>query len=376
MRLVALACALLLAACTVAPLRPAAKASPAGSPAPAGLEEFVPVAEKFVEDHRGLRYKSPVKVTFLAGADFVRQLQDKNKIDAAAYATESKVLHALALVDDHPDLARAERELQGESVVGFYDPDTKALYVRGVDARPSVRHVLVHELTHALQDQWFNLNRDTATDDESDLAYRTLVEGDAVRIEDQYIASLSAADQRQVEADNAGGGSLPADVPDALVELDSFPYVAGPVFTRELVSAAGQARLDAAFRNPPVSTAQVLHSQLFLAGKRPVSVTAPTADGSVIDRGVIGELGLDLMLERMVLRGEITDTTARTIAGGWAGDRYVAWDLNGQTCVRDRFVMNGTAAGPALLSALRQFAADHPGATVQGSGPILFTACA
>jgi len=375
MRLLALACAFVLCACSLAPLKPAAKATPSPSPSPASLEAFVPVAEKFVEDHRGLKYKAPVNVTFLADADFVKQLQSKNEIDVAGYATESKVLHALALVADHPDLARAEQELQGSSVVGFYDPDTKQLYVRGVDARASVRHVLVHELTHALQDQWFSINRTNPTDDESDIAYRTLVEGDAVRIEDQYIASLSSADQRQIRADDAGGGQLPADVPDVLVELDSFPYIAGPPFAREVVSAAGQSRLDAAFKDPPVSTAQVLHSNLFLTGTKPATVDPPTTGGTTIDKGVLGELGLDLMMERMVGNGEMSEATARTIAGGWSGDRYVAWDQGGQTCVRDRLVMSGAASTGALLTALGRFAADHQGATVEGSGPVLFTAC-
>jgi hypothetical protein len=375
MRLFAFACAFALTACTLAPLKPAARATPAPSPSPASIEAFVPIAEKFVEDHRGLKYKTPVKVTFLADADFVKQLQQKNQIDVAGYATESKVLHALGLVDDHPDLAKAEQELEAGSVVGFYDPDTKALYVRGVDARPSVRHVLVHELTHALQDQWFNINRNNSGDDETDIAFRTLVEGDAVRIEDQYIASLSAADQRQVQADDASAGSLPADVPEVLAELDSFPYVVGPPFTRQLVSAGGDARLDEAFRNPPVSTAQVIHSSLFLQGTKPAAVDPPTADGSVIDKGVIGELGLDLILERMVGRGEASDAVARTITAGWSGDRYVAWDQGSQTCVRDRLQMNGRAATSALLTALTQFAADHPGAAVEGTGPVVFTAC-
>ena len=365
---------LAVCACT---LKPAAAGHPAASPAPpASLQAFLPVAEKFVSDHRGLRWKTAVRVSFLGDADFVKELQAKNPIDAQGYATEGKVLHALGLVAARPDLAHAEQELEGSSVVGFYDPDSRQLYVRGVGAGPSVRHVLVHELTHALQDQWFSINRDTSSDDETDIAFRTLVEGDAVRIEDEYIASLSAADQRQVAADDQGAGAPPADVPTVLEELDSFPYVVGPQFTRQVVSAAGQARLDAAFKDPPVSTAQVLHPGLFLAGKQPVAVDLPGAEGTVIDKGVIGELGLDLILERMVGAGEMGSGAAQALAAGWSGDRYVAWDQAGQTCVRDRLVMSGAGATWSLLAALDHFRADHPGATVSGSGPVLFTACA
>jgi hypothetical protein len=375
MRMLALACALLICACTPSLARPSARSSPSPSSSPTTLEDFIPVAEKFVEDHRGLKFKSPPKVTFLADSDFVAQLNKDNGIDPASYATESKVLHALALVDDHPDLAKAEQELEGSSVIGFYDPTSKQLYVRGVDARASVRQVLVHELTHALQDQWFSIDRNNPSDDESDLAFRTLVEGDAVRIQDQYVASLSAAEQRQVSADEAAGGVPPADVPGVLEELDGFPYVVGPRFTREVVSASGQARLDAAFKDPPVSTAQVIHSRLFLAGTQPAKVDPPAADGSVIDQGVLGEFGLDLILERLTANGEVTNGQSQTITAGWSGDRYVAWDQGSQSCVRDRFQMSSQTATAALIGALAKFAADHPGATVEGSGPVVLTAC-
>ena len=332
------------------------------------------MAERFVEQHRGLKFKGPVKITFLGDADFVAQLDRSSPVDAAGYATEAKVLHALGLVDDHPDLAHAEQELQGASVIGFYDPPSKALYVRGVEGRASVRRVLVHELTHALQDQWFGIDRNTSGDDESDVAFRTLVEGDAVRIEDAYVASLSAAERAQVAADDASAPPPPADVPAVLEELDSFPYVVGPGFTRELLASAGQARLDEAFKSPPVTSAQVIHGQLYLTGRGPVAVDQPPADGTVIDRGVIGELGLDLLLER--LGGKVSRSQASAITSGWRGDRYVAWDGGSQSCVRDRFVMSGSAAVAALRSALEAFAGAHPGATVEGAGPVVFTACA
>ena len=378
MRLLALAAVLVLVACTPLGNHPRAEASPTPSPvaSAAALQAFVPIAERFVEEHRGLKFKSSVKVTFLADAEFQAQLNKANGIDNSGYATEAKVLHALGLLDGRPDLAKAEQELQGSSVVGFYDPKTKELYVRGVDARASVRHVLVHELTHALQDQWFAIDRTFPTDDETEIAFRGLVEGDAVRIEDQYIAGLSPAEKRQIDADNAAGGPLPADVPDILLELDTFVYQAGPPFTRAVVSARGRQRLDDAFSSPPKTTAELLHPTLFLSGRTPVPVDFPTADGTAIDKGVLGEFGLDLILERLQVLGQVTSAQAQTISTGWSADRYVAWDRSSESCVRTRFVMSGQQATAGLLAALRRFAGDHPGTTVEGSGPVLFTACA
>jgi hypothetical protein len=379
LRLSAVLAAFLLLACTPILGRPQARPTPSaasGAAATASLQAFVPIAESFVEKHRGLKFKAPVKVTFLADAEFKQELAKSNGTDTAGYVTEAKVLHVLGLLDGLPDLAKAEHDLQDNSVIGFYDPKTKQLFVRGVEAKASVRHVLVHELTHALQDQWFSIDRTLSNEDETELAFRTLVEGDAVRVETQYIASLSQADKRQIQAANGAGGPLPAGVPDILLELDSFPYQVGPPFTEAVVSSSGQQRLDAAFTAPPTSTAQLIHPDLFLSGHTPVSVEFPPANGTVIDKGVLGELGLDLILERLSSRGEVTRSDVQVIASGWSGDRYIAWDQGSQSCVRTRILMNGTQATSSLLAALRKFAGDHPGTTIEGGGPVLFTACA
>ena len=372
MRLPALACLLfLVAACSPLAGRPSAPSPGVGGNS--SLQAFVPVAERFVEQHRGLKFKRKVKVTFLSDSDFRSRLAATANIDAPAFATEAKVFEALGLVDGRPDLAKAEQELQGAGVIGFYDPKTKELAVRGVEARPSVRHVVVHELTHALQDQWFGLDRPPHNDDESDLAFTTLVEGDAVRIENQYIASLSEADRTQ--AGQTSGSQPPSDVPQVLLELASFPYIVGPPFVLAVTRAGGQPRLDRAFGSPPTTTAEVIHPDRFLAGQAAPQVDFPEAGGTVIDKGVIGEFGLDLLLERMTGRGEVSRVDAQTIATSWGGDRYVAWEQGAQTCVRTRLQLNGPAATRALLAALGRFAADHPGTSVEGSAPVLFTAC-
>lgn len=384
MRLIAIACAVLVAACSPTLGQPVARPTPAQSTsspspsaevAPTAIAAFVPVAESFVEAHRGLTFKSHVKVTFLGDGEFQARLASTESIDAAAFVVEAKVLHALGLLEGLPDLAKAERALQGASVVGYYDPKTKELVVRGVDATPTVRQVLVHELTHALQDQWFGIDRTAHNDDESDLAFRTLVEGDAVRIQNEYIASLSADEKRQVQAGEASGPGPPADVPQVLLELESFPYIVGPRFTTSVVSVS-QDRLDAAFRSPPATTAEVIHPERFLAGQVAAAVDFPPAGGGVIDKGVIGELGLDLLMGRLASRGQLPRREAQTIGAAWNGDRYVAWDEGGATCVRTNFVMATPEATDALIGALRKFAALQSRTTIAGRSPVVFTACA
>jgi hypothetical protein len=180
----------------------------------------------FVESHRGLRFKEQVRVNHLSDADFQQRIVALQRRDRAETERQGKVLRALGLLDSGVDVEKAEEDLLGAGVVGYYDPKTKELMVRGETATVSVRHVVVHELTHALQDQWFGLDTDQGnqTEDQA-LAYVSLVEGDAVRIEREYVTSLPGAERRQLDAGEqaparerqAGGGrGRVPEVPDLL----------------------------------------------------------------------------------------------------------------------------------------------------------------
>jgi hypothetical protein len=159
-------------------------------------------------------------------------------------------------------------------------------------------------------------------------------------------------------------------------ELLAFPYSVGPAFTRALLQARGQRGLDDAFRHHPTATSQVLHPDRYLNGATPVSVPAPEARATAFDRGSIGELGLDLLLEDSVRTGRLTAAQARAATGGWAGDQYVAWPEGAGTCVRDRLATTDAGAAQALAGVLRQLAASRPGTTVDTTGaqPVL-TSC-
>jgi hypothetical protein len=372
--LAAAALAVVLGACSVphGVLLPSRGAAPSAGT----IDAFVPQAVRFVEANRGLKYKHPVRVRHLsdrAFADRVIQLQRESHADLERQA---RVLRALGLLAPDVDAERAEEQLLATGVVGFYDPRTKELEVRGDTATLSVRHVVVHELTHALQDQWFSLDYSGSGNDDADIAYTTLVEGDAVRVESAYIASLSPADRRQLQAEESRqGSSLPAGVPRVLVELLSFPYADGPPFTRAVLQARGQKGLDDAFTHRPTSSSQVLHPDRFLAGDAPAAVAEPNADGQPFDHGTIGELGLGLLLEDLVRSGGLSAAQLRSATDGWAGDRYVAWPQGSGYCVRDRLVTRDADSGAALTAALRQLAASRPGVTIdEGDQPVL-TSC-
>ncbi|MEZ5239568.1 MAG: hypothetical protein R2716_11725 [Microthrixaceae bacterium] len=75
--------------------------------------------------------------------------------------------------------------------MGYYDPTDGKLRVRG-DLTPYRREVIVHELTHALDDQLFDLSgleRDGLLDS-GYLAELVAIEGSAERVRSRYAASF------------------------------------------------------------------------------------------------------------------------------------------------------------------------------------------
>jgi len=353
---------------------PQAAATPSGPQLTIG--QFVPIAEKFVEQHRGLTFKTPVRVTLLGDAAFRERLLG-HEDDTAAIETTSKDLLALHLIDKGVDLGAAARDLLGAGVSGFYDPKTKSLVVRGVAATPYVRQVLVHELTHAVQDQYFGIDRPDLdkADDERGVAFQTVVEGDAVRIENEYHDSLSPAEQAEADSEEqAQGGGVPSGIPPVLVELVAFPYIAGPHFMTQLDQIGGQAKVDDAFVHPPVSTAQVLQINRYLDGEQPRSVARPRADGTVYDHGVLGEFGLLLLLEGPA---GMSTSEASQVALLWGGDQYVAWTKGSQACIRTVILPDSAAQLSPLRDALQSYAraVDGTVSSAGSAGPVTVTSC-
>jgi hypothetical protein len=323
----------------------------------------------FVEATRGLRFLEPVDVAVVGDRSFRRFLSGGAPTEQAGADVANAVLRALGLLaPDHPG---PSGELDADTVAGFYDTDTKELVVRGPHLTPFVRQVLVHELTHALDDQHFDLDPDFL-DDEAAMAFEALVEGDAVVVESRYLASLPEAERRAAAAEEeATFGGAGGRIPDIVAELGAFPYRDGPRLVSALLAAGGPGRLDAAFRSPPVSSAEVLHPERFLDGPGRAGVPPVVADGRVVDDGVLGELIL-----RLVLAGAVPRDQAQKAAAGWAGDRYVAWSAGRRTCLRATVVMDNAAEAAELAAGLRPWA----GATVDpvSTRPpaVTFTRCA
>jgi hypothetical protein len=342
----------------------AATGAGAGPVADPALTAAVEELSAFVAAERGRPFLRPVEVTLLDDEAFAARAVADLAEQAEEIAVSGRVLQALGLVEPGVDVAVSLRQLFEGATVGFYDPRTEELVLRGEELSASVRVVLVHELTHALDDQHHDVERpehDDA-DDESPTAFSALVEGTATVMQEAYRRSLPPAERaaaaREEAALSAGAGL--GGVPPALVALQVFPYLAGPAFVAALVDRGGVAAVDAAYGAPPTTTEQVLAPERYVAGEGPVAVATPPAEGPVIDEGVIGEWALALLLS-----GGVPDQASRQAAAGWGGDRYVAWEADGAACVRADIAMDDAAEAAGLERPLRRWADDRPDARVE-----------
>src|SRR3954453_22838623 len=354
-----LAAAVVVTGCTTGRGNGANRPPPTATPTPTGptavqpLTVALPLIERSVERERGLRFKHPVKVKLLGRKAFVRKLRKgEGQPKPAEVEQLTATLAALGLISPRLDVVKAFRTAYDVGTLGFYDFKDKRLYVRGTRATPGVRAVLSHELTHALDDQWFGLRRSELRKDnqEKDLAFTALNEGDAERTRVAYEATLTKAD-RKIAQQEEGDQSAPPHVPQVVLLLIAFPYIVGPRFVNTLFARGGTKEIDRAFRNPPVSSEQLIDFDSYFTHDTPKHVATPAADGVRVDHSDLGYIGLLLMFQK-----KLDQATAHAAVAGWGGDQYVTWRAGDHRwCLRDTVVTDYGFASQQLERALRQW---------------------
>ena len=171
-------------------------------PLPADVRPFPPElkteGDKILDEVSKLRnmpVKGPVQMNLIgrkAAIDYYRagyDLESRQRTEL-----EQKVYQLPRAIPTGTDINETFLKLLGTGILGFYVPDTKAFYLLddlgGLDS-PVAHTTVVHELTHALQDQYFDINaieqtRLDANDWDGVTAFLDTVEGDAVTTEGAY----------------------------------------------------------------------------------------------------------------------------------------------------------------------------------------------
>ncbi|MGE0454139.1 MAG: hypothetical protein AB7O37_17520 [Vicinamibacteria bacterium] len=333
-----------------------------------------------VEQAGGVPFREPVPIDFLTHAQLEQYFAElfDSEYPGPKARTDERLLRAFDLLAPGVELRETRRRLLLDNVVGFYDerPGRRRLFAVSAERRfdPANQLVLVHELRHALQDQYLRIHDalpgDVSDFDDRRLALLSLLEGDATLVMERFLLSrLSPGEGSGLPAGAASGlAASPPEIegaPPVLRDQLVLPYLAGLDLARDLVARGGLPALRAAWDRPPVSTEQVLHPDKYAAGEAALDVPADPAPlgARLLIEGVLGE---------MLARSLLGDGAPEAATAGWGGDRYRLFDVAGRTLLRWSSRWDSEAdAREFEEAALRRFRSAY-GAPQQESGAAVF----
>ena len=151
---------------------------------------------------------------------------------------------------------------QGQ-VLGFYNSQNEELvYAGDADLNRIEQFVLAHELTHAIDDQHFDLDRlddmVIRCEDEPFQAALGIVEGSANHFATQVLIRFA-----NPETGSIPDGGPAGEVPPFITEFQAYPYTVGQRFADALSDANGPRAIDDALETFPTTTEQVMHPSKF-----------------------------------------------------------------------------------------------------------------
>jgi hypothetical protein len=247
---------------------------------------------------------------------------------------EGKMLKTLGLIPSDMNYGEFILKLLGEQAEAFYDSEKKTFIMASWTPADEQKPVMAHELTHALQDQYFNIYKIKKEDlalrnDDQSLAHTAVMEGDAMAVMIMFLSKrsfdqlpdlsvvkdLMLSMQSQFEV----LGSAPKYIQENLL----FPYGSGTTFLQKVwAKNPSWQSIDAIYADLPASTEQIMHPEKYFSRDNPKPVQeenllAKLGDGwKVVYKNVMGELSLGLLLN---LR--FTDQRSRRSVLGWGGDQ-------------------------------------------------------
>ena len=222
-------------------------------------------------------------------------------------------------------------KLLTEQVAGYYDPKAQQFYLADWIEIEGQKPVMAHELTHALQDQHFNLKRFEKWpkgDADAELAAHALIEGDATLAMTLYLTKHPMIALAFLRTSQETSAVQFKQAPRALQLSLLFPYSEGSQWAEQVYKRGGWEMVSQAFTKLPQSTEQILHADKYFSYEAPVKLRLPNFKRALgpgwkrIDSDVNGEWGYYLVLDEY-LKNAIE---SRTAAAGWGGDRFAIYE--------------------------------------------------
>lgn len=350
------------------------------APAPPTAEQInaeVLALSRFVEQQRGLQFQQPVTVEVLTPEQFTARVVEELAEDATGFEALGRLLSALGLVSPQEDFVRTVTTVVSSTALGFYDPANDVMVISADNLDVLTRRTIVHELVHALDDQWFDLDRPAydGLPDETPFGFSAVVEGNAARIDTAWVGTLSEPEQRELfRLESLAGSRIdPSLVPPVLFDLLNAPYELGAALIGTLLLAGGEQAVDQALQAPPSTSSAVLWHERYISGFTPTPVDTPPADGDPTDSGMFGEF-----LLRLSLTSALLESDATAAARGWRGDSYVVWRTPEENdCVRVDTETANIRARDLLSRAITDWTSILPDASTEllGDTGVRFTSC-
>ena len=257
---------------------------------------------------------------------------DSDTTPAEMHATEV-LLRAFGLAPNDFAYRSFLIKLLTEQVAGYYDPKAQQFYLADWIELEGQKPVMAHELTHALQDQHFNLKRFDKWpkgDSDAELAAHALIEGDATLAMTLYMTKhplVALAFIRSLGTQETSSEQFKR-APRALRESLLFPYEAGSNWATQVYRRGGWDMVSKAFTKLPQSSEQIMHPDKYFAYEAPVKVTVPELKPLLgpgwkrLDSDVNGEWGCYLVLDEFINDAAVS----KQAAAGWGGDQFVLYE--------------------------------------------------
>ena len=307
---------------------------------------------RFASKDTGLPLKHEVKRR-LTSRDEVAAFIEKSMVedkDAQRLRRSELVLKKFGLLPQDFDMQKFLIALLREQIAGYYDPRTKTVnllnWIDPVQQKP----VMAHELTHALQDQSFNLKKWMKTEelvekkspdsadiqnDEISTARQSVVEGQATAVLIDYMLAptgQSLQSSPQIVAALKEGmlvGTADSvqlhNAPNFIREALTFPYRYGLDFTVALLGAGGKEKAFAGvLKDPPTSSRQIMEPNTYLSGERIEPMPVPDFKNIFknyerFDVGAIGEFDVAMLIDQYA-----GVQASRELYPHWRGGYYYA----------------------------------------------------
>src|SRR5882724_7622199 len=300
-----------------------------------------------------LPVKHDVKKAIVSREQVGKYIDDKFKddVDRIRFERSELVLKKFGLLPRKFDLHNFLIKLLSEQVAGYYDEKSKTMNLLDWIDPEMQRPVMAHELTHALQDQSFDLAKMTKHDeeiekrgledldamiknDEESTCRSAVLEGQAMIVLLDYILAPAGRNAEtapqmvdMMAASMAKSQDSPVfdSAPLLLQEELTFPYKQGMVFIKELLVSGGKKlAYTGVLGRMPQTTREVLEPKEYLAGHREPPLLLPDLgflkkDFEPFDAGAVGELDVNILLKMYT-----EEAAANRLSPEWRGGSYYA----------------------------------------------------